>query len=82
MTQDRDRGERPSIAPNGEVRGSGSGAGGGNSGEDYDDDPVGGGGDLTEVPGVSESEENRIHQAVDNQSSVKPEDYPDRTPGG
>lgn len=42
-----DRGARPFIADNGEVRGSGAGAGGGNMGEDFDDDPGGGGGDLT-----------------------------------
>ena len=43
---DRDRGNRPFIADNGEVRGSGAGAGGGNPGEDFDDDPAGGGGNL------------------------------------
>ena len=43
----RDRGKRPFIADNGEVRGSGAGAGGGNPGEDFDDDPPSGGGDLT-----------------------------------
>lgn len=42
-----DRGKRPFIAANGEVRGSGSGAGGGNPGEDFDDDAPSGGGDLT-----------------------------------
>ena len=42
-----DRGKRPFIAANGEVRGSGAGAGGGNPGEDYDDDPDSGGGNLT-----------------------------------
>jgi hypothetical protein len=42
-----DRGRRPFIADNGEVHGSGSGAGGGNPGEDFDDDPPSGGGNLT-----------------------------------
>jgi len=41
-----DRGKRPSVSKNGEVHGSGAGAGGGNPGEDYDDDPVGGGGKI------------------------------------
>lgn len=73
-----DRGQRAFIASNGEVRGSGAGAGGGNEGEDYDDDPDAGGGDLTRVEGVSPGEEDRLHQAVENQSSVRPEDYPEK----
>lgn len=73
-----DRGERPSIAGNGEVRGSGAGAGGGNLREDYDNDGIAGGGDLTEVRTVNDGEENRLHQAVDNQSSVTPDDYPEK----
>ena len=48
-----DRGKRPSISKNGEVHGSGAGAGGGNPGEDYDDDPVGGGG---KIPGQARTE--------------------------
>lgn len=39
-----ERGQRPSIAPDGTVHGSGSGAGGGNPGEDYDEDATAGGG--------------------------------------
>lgn len=39
-----DRGQRARIDRDGSVHGSGAGAGGGNPGEDYDDDPVGGGG--------------------------------------
>lgn len=73
-----DRGKHAFIAGNGEVRGSGSGAGGGNPGEDYDDDPVGGGGDLAEAAGVNDGEEDQIHQAVENQSSVSPDDYPEK----
>lgn len=74
--EQRDRGKRPFIAGNGEVRGSGAGAGGGSMREDYDNDPVSGGGDLTEAPDASNGEEDRIHQSVENQSSVSPEDYP------
>jgi hypothetical protein len=73
-----DRGERPFIAANGEVRGSGAGAGGGNMREDYDNDAPAGGGDLTEASGASNGEEDRIHQAVENQSSVRPDDYPEK----
>lgn len=97
-----DRGERPFIAGNGEVRGSGAGAGGGNQREDYDDEQASGGGDLTRGGrdeeerqnheavhngnGLSEADahdgvEDQIHQAVDNQSSVTPEDYPERQRG-
>lgn len=72
-----DRGERPFIAGNGEVRGSGSGAGGGNQREDYDNDAVAGGGDLTEAPHASDGTEDQIHQAVENQSTVSPDDYPE-----
>jgi len=43
---ENDRGKRAHIDRDGSVHGSGSGAGGGNPGEDYDDDPVGGGGVL------------------------------------
>ena len=75
--EQRDRGKRPFIADNGEVRGSGSGAGGGNPGEDFDDDPDAGGGNLTEARDASPGEEDRIHQAVENQSSVSPDDYPE-----
>ena len=73
-----ERGTRPFIADNGEVRGSGSGAGGGNMREDYDNDAPSGGGDLTEAPHASNGEEDRLHQAVENQSSVTPEDYPEK----
>ena len=73
-----DRGSRAFIADNGEVRGSGAGAGGGNLREDYDNDAVAGGGDLTEAPNASPGEEDRIHQSVKNQSSVTPEDYPEK----
>jgi hypothetical protein len=73
-----DRGRRPFIAGNGEVRGSGAGAGGGSLREDYDNDAVAGGGDLTEAPDASNGEEDRIHQSVENQSSVRPEDYPEK----
>ena len=96
-----DRGMRPFIAGNGEVRGSGAGAGGGNLREDYDDEQASGGGDLTRGPSRQDEEkrqnhaavhngghlsdadahdglENEIHQAVDNQSSVSPDDYPEK----
>jgi hypothetical protein len=43
---DSERGKRAHIDRDGTVHGSGAGAGGGNPGEDYDDDPVGGGGVL------------------------------------
>ncbi|MEA3039403.1 MAG: hypothetical protein QOE79_1916 [Sphingomonadales bacterium] len=45
---DSERGKRASFDPGtGEVHGSGSGAGGsGNPAEDYDEDPISGGGDL------------------------------------
>ena len=45
---DGERGKRASFDPEtGEVHGSGSGAGGsGNRQEDYDEDPIAGGGDL------------------------------------
>jgi hypothetical protein len=73
-----DRGRRPFIAGNGEVRGSGSGAGGGNLREDYDDDAIAGGGDLAESARVNDGQEDQIHQAVENQSSVSPDDYPEK----
>ena len=76
-----DRGKRPFITGNGEVRGSGSGAGGGNPREDYDDDAVAGGGDLAEAPDASNGTEDQIHQAVENQSTVRPEDYPEKNRG-
>jgi hypothetical protein len=71
-----ERGRRPFIAGNGEVRGSGAGAGGGNLPEDYDDEQASGGGDLTRAPAHS-GLEDEIDKAVDNQSSVRPEDYPE-----
>jgi hypothetical protein len=44
-----ERGKPASFDPaSGEVHGSGSGAGGGNHGEDYDSDPMAGGGDEPE----------------------------------
>jgi hypothetical protein len=45
--EDEERGKRATFDPDsGEVHGSGSGAGGGgNPGEDYDGDPMGGGGE-------------------------------------
>jgi hypothetical protein len=73
-----ERGKRPFIAGNGEVRGSGAGAGGGNLREDYDDEQASGGGDLTESPDVNDGLEDQIHQAVENQSSVTPDDYPEK----
>jgi hypothetical protein len=96
-----DRGKRPFIAGNGEVRGSGSGAGGGNLREDYDDEQASGGGDLTRAPALQDEEnrqnhaavhnggrlseadahdgvENQIHQAIENQGSVSPQDYPEK----
>ena len=39
-----ERGRRASIGQNGEVHGSGAGTGGGGTPEDFDSDPVGGGG--------------------------------------
>lgn len=32
---------------------------------------------LAEAKGVNDGEEDRIHQAVENQSSVRPDDYPE-----
>jgi hypothetical protein len=44
-SEDRKRGQRASFDQRtGEVQGSGSGAGAGAPGEDYDDDPMAGGG--------------------------------------
>ncbi|HEV2567634.1 hypothetical protein [Sphingomonas sp.] len=99
-----DRGQRPFIAGNGEVRGSGAGAGGGNLREDYDDEQASGGGDLTRGSGQDEERrqnheavhngnrlseagahdgvEDQIHKAVDNQSSVSPDDYPEKNSMG
>jgi hypothetical protein len=48
----KNRGRRPTLADNGEVRGSGAGAGGGGNAEDYDSDRAGGGGDP--LPGNSD----------------------------
>jgi len=76
--ENSERGERAFIAGNGEVRGSGAGAGGGNLREDYDDEQASGGGDLTESPEVNDGEEDQIHQAVENQSTVSPDDYPEK----
>lgn len=46
--------------------------------DDTQDRPqTSGDGDLAESPEVNDGEEDQIHQAVDNQSSVRPEDYPD-----
>lgn len=45
--RDEERGKPASFdRKTGEVHGSGSGAGGGNSGEDYDDDPMAGAGEV------------------------------------
>jgi hypothetical protein len=44
--KESERGQRAYVEKDGSVHGSGAGAGGGNPGEDYDDDPVGGGGDM------------------------------------
>lgn len=47
MSDRTERGKKPAIDPvSGEVHGSGAGAGGGDPGEDYDEDPMGGGGDA------------------------------------
>lgn len=46
QNDESERGKRAHIDRDGTVHGSGSGAGGGNPGEDYDDDPIGGGGAL------------------------------------
>ena len=75
--ENSERGERAFIADNGEVRGSGAGAGGGNLREDYDDEQASGGGDLTRAPAHS-GLEDEIDKATENQSSVRPEDYPER----
>lgn len=74
--ENSERGERARVAPNGEVRGSGAGAGGGNLREDYGDDQASGGGDLTRAPAHA-GLEDEIDKAVDNQSTVTPEDYPE-----
>lgn len=77
--EDSERGTRPFIAGNGEVHGSGSGAGGGGASEDYDGDPAGGRGGLTEAPDASNGEEDRLHQDVANQGRpVSPDDYPEK----
>jgi hypothetical protein len=46
MTDGNERGQWPHIDRDGGVHGSGAGAGGGNPGEDYDVDPVSGGGEM------------------------------------
>lgn len=79
--ENSERGRRAFIAGNGEVRGSGAGAGGGNQREDYDADPVSGGGDLAESPDTNDGQEDQIHQAVENQSTVSPDDYPEKNSG-
>lgn len=100
--ENSDRGLRPFIAGNGEVRGSGAGAGGGNLREDYDDEQASGGGDLTRSGRDEEARQNhkavhngnrlseadandgvedQIHEAVENQSSVTPDDYPEKNSG-
>jgi hypothetical protein len=90
MTQKQpDRGQRPHIDRDGTVHGSGAGAGGGNPGEDYDDDPVGGGGHMPDqdVSAVERSRKEKglddkdalesepTRTAVRNQSQVTPDDY-------
>ena len=80
-----DRGERPFIAANREVRGSAPGAGGdsnrGPSSQDEEKrqnhEAVHNGGRLSEA-GAHDGLENEVRQAVDNQSTVSPDDYPDR----
>ena len=79
--ENSERGKRAFIAGNGEVHGSGAGAGGGNLREDYDDEQASGGGDLTESPEVNDGQEDQIHQAVENQSTVSPDDYPEKNSG-
>lgn len=74
--EESERGRRAFIAGNGEVRGSGAGAGGGNLREDYDDEQASGGGDLTRAPAHSNLQDE-IDKAVDNQSTVTPDDYPE-----
>ena len=76
---ENDRGERAFIGGNGEVHGSGASAGGGNPGEDYDNDGAGGGGELREsTTGRTDSLSADDRQAVKNQSSVTPDDYPEK----
>lgn len=75
--ENSERGRRPFIAGNGEVHGSGAGAGGGNLREDYDDEQASGGGDLTRAP-AHPGLEDEIDKAVDNQSTVTPDDYPEK----
>ena len=75
--ENSERGRRAFIAGNGEVHGSGAGAGGGNLREDYDDEQASGGGDLTRAP-AHPGLEDEIDKAVDNQSSVTPDDYPEK----
>jgi hypothetical protein len=49
------RGRRPGMTKAGEVVGSGAGAGGGGGPEDFDSDPVAGGG-KSELPGADRPE--------------------------
>lgn len=79
--ENSERGRRAFIAGNGEVRGSGAGAGGGNLREDYDDEQASGGGDLTRAPSHA-SLEDEIDKATENQSSVTPDDYPEKNDMG
>ena len=68
--KDSERGKRASFDPDtGEVHGSGSGAGGGgNPREDYDGDPMGGGGD--EPQGAARPIDKAVKRPIDPDEGV------------
>lgn len=74
---------RPAGSDNGEARGSGAGAGGGGSPEDYDSDPVGGGGRNPIRPegpfGTSPADEKR--QPPDGDALMEQGPLGDTRPG-
>lgn len=73
--------KRPESATLDKNRRSSTGAEGapaGNMGANQDDQDANGGSDLTESADVNEGQEDQIHQAVENQSRVTPDDYPEK----
>ena len=67
-----ERGRPATFDPqSGEVHGSGSGAGGGNPAEDYDDDPMAGGGGLgDELPGGARRADQGIERPTDPDEGI------------
>ena len=68
--EEKERGKRATFDPKtGEVHGSGSGAGGnGNPAEDYDDDPMGGGG--KKPAGGPRSADQAVDRPIDPDEGV------------